>query len=198
MSILRNNVSVQTKTDWCERLYEAKAAGLILYGRALGLSHGEAEDVLQETFMALLRREEPPAQPEHYCVRSFRNQALNYRRTLWRRLMRELESRRWFERSADETPREREAMRCLAGLPAEQREVIVLKIWHQYTFDEIGDLLFAVVNLARKTGLDAEEILQRATNKFVARFDRVEDELHARGKKLGEANLESAFRFEFA
>ena len=56
--------------------------------------------------------------------------------------------------------------------------------------DEIGDLLFAVVNLARKTGLDAEEILQRATNKFVARFDRVEDELHARGKKLGEVNLE--------
>ena len=148
MSILRNNVSVQTKTDWCERLYEAKAAGLILYGRALGLSHGEAEDVLQETFMALLRREEAPAQPEHYCVRSFRNQALNYRRTLWRRLMRELESRRWFERSADETPREREAMRCLAGLPAEQREVIVLKIWHQYTFDEIGDLLNLSPNTA--------------------------------------------------
>jgi len=148
VSILRNNVSVQTNTDWCERLYEAKAAGLILYGRALGLSHGEAEDVLQETFMALLRREEPPAQPEHYCVRSFRNQALNYRRTLWRRLMRELESRRWFERSADETPREREAMRCLAGLPAEQREVIVLKIWHQYTFDEIGDLLNLSPNTA--------------------------------------------------
>jgi MazG family protein len=56
--------------------------------------------------------------------------------------------------------------------------------------DEIGDLLFAVVNLARKTGLDAEETLQVATNKFVSRFNRVEDELHARGKKLGDANLE--------
>jgi hypothetical protein len=31
---------------WLEKFYEAKAAGLILYGRALGLSHGEAEDVL--------------------------------------------------------------------------------------------------------------------------------------------------------
>lgn len=58
------------------------------------------------------------------------------------------------------------------------------------TADEIGDLLFAIVNLARKSGLDAEEILQSATNKFVARFNRVEDELHARGKKLGNANLE--------
>lgn len=56
--------------------------------------------------------------------------------------------------------------------------------------DEIGDLLFAVVNLARKTGLDAEETLQAATNKFVSRFNRVEDEMHARGKKLGDAKLE--------
>ena len=40
---------------WCEALYEAKAAELILYGRALGLSHGEAEDVLQETFLALMQ-----------------------------------------------------------------------------------------------------------------------------------------------
>lgn len=55
--------------------------------------------------------------------------------------------------------------------------------------DEIGDLLFAVVNLARKSNLDAETVLQSATDKFVARFDRVEDELHARGKKLGEVGL---------
>ena len=56
--------------------------------------------------------------------------------------------------------------------------------------DEIGDLLFAAVNLARKRGLDAEEVLQAATDKFVSRFNRVEDELGARGKKLGEADLE--------
>ena len=56
--------------------------------------------------------------------------------------------------------------------------------------DEIGDLLFAVVNLARKTGLDAESALQAGTDKFVARFNRVEDELRSRGKKLGEGQLE--------
>ncbi len=32
-------------------------------------------------------------------------------------------------------------MRCLEALPAEQREVIVLKIWHDYTFETIGQLL---------------------------------------------------------
>jgi len=50
---------------WCEPVYERKAAGLILYGRALGLSHGEAEDVLQESFLALLQLERRPEDPEH-------------------------------------------------------------------------------------------------------------------------------------
>src|SRR5512137_1252364 len=97
---------------WCERLYRAKASELILYGRALGLGHSEAEDVLQETFLALMRRPEVPAQPEHYCVRTYRNRALNYRRSLWRRLAREWESQRWFEPSAGESQAERAAMHC--------------------------------------------------------------------------------------
>ena len=49
-------VSSVKQMGWCEALYQQKAAELMLYGRALGLSHGEAEDVLQETFLALLRR----------------------------------------------------------------------------------------------------------------------------------------------
>ena len=142
------NDEIRTDLEWCERLYEEKAAELILYGRALGLSHSEAEDVLQETFVALMRRPVPPEEPVHYCVRCFRNQALNHRRGLWRRLTRELESSRWFERSDGETPEERAAMHCLAGLPAEQREVIVLKIWHEYTFEAIGELLQLSPNTA--------------------------------------------------
>ncbi|TAL03033.1 MAG: sigma-70 family RNA polymerase sigma factor [Verrucomicrobia bacterium] len=134
--------------DWCERLYRAKAAELILYGRALGLSHGESEDVVQETFVALMRLEEVPENPTHYAVRAFRNRALNYRRSLWRRLTREFESVRWFERTPSETPVERAAMRCLAELPTMQREVIVLKFWHELTFEEIGALLEISPNTA--------------------------------------------------
>ena len=40
--------------------------------------------------------------------------------------------------------------------------------------DEIGDLLFSVVNLARKLRIDAEAALHRATNKFITRFRAVE------------------------
>src|SRR6202171_6187928 len=55
--------------------------------------------------------------------------------------------------------------------------------------DEVGDLLFAVVNLARKCKLDAEDALQKDTDKFVARFNRLEDKLRARGKRLGDVDL---------
>ena len=56
--------------------------------------------------------------------------------------------------------------------------------------DEIGDLLFAVVNLARKSKLDAETALQQATDKFVSRFNRLEDQLRRQGKRLGDVELE--------
>ncbi len=95
----------------------------------------------RETFIALLNLREQPSRPEHYCVRTFRNRALNYRRSLWRRLAREWESLRWFERTPDETATEVQAMNSLAQLPRDQREAIVLKIWHNYTFEEIGALL---------------------------------------------------------
>lgn len=128
-------------SHWCKVLYESKAAGLVLYGRALGLSHSEAEDVLQETFLALLNLSREPEQPERYCLRAFRNRAVNYRRSLWRRVARELESKRWFEVSQETNENELAAMRALEKLPAEQREVIVLKIWHGFTFEEIGEVL---------------------------------------------------------
>jgi len=55
--------------------------------------------------------------------------------------------------------------------------------------DELGDLLFAVVNLARKSKLHAETTLQAATDKFVARFHRLEEMLGEQGKSLGEVDL---------
>ena len=55
--------------------------------------------------------------------------------------------------------------------------------------EELGDLLFAVVNLARKSGLDAESVLQSATDKFADRFHRLGRELEKNGTKLGDANL---------
>ena len=75
---------------------------------------------------------------------------------------------------------EEELHETKGAIQSQQREMIE---------DEIGDLLFAVVNLARKCKVDAESALQSATDKFVARFNRLEDELKARGKRLGDVDL---------
>ena len=56
--------------------------------------------------------------------------------------------------------------------------------------DELGDLLYAAVNLARWHKMDAETVLNRATDKFVRRFRRLEVELLARGKRWEEASFE--------
>jgi RNA polymerase sigma-70 factor, ECF subfamily len=166
--------------NW-EKLYSHKAADLILYGRALGLSHGEAEDVLQETFLALMQAVQLPSQPEHYLIRSFRNRALNYKRTLWRRLTREFEAfaggHHWFEKSTDQNQEmmQAAAIRCLAELPMEQRETIVLKIWNRLTFNEIGDLLEISPNTAAgryRYGLQKIKIQLEGVN-----YERERDEI---------------------
>lgn len=55
--------------------------------------------------------------------------------------------------------------------------------------DEIGDLLFSVVNLARKVGIDPETALRGTNHKFDHRFRFVESGLHQRGQNPSSASL---------
>jgi tetrapyrrole methylase family protein/MazG family protein len=55
---------------------------------------------------------------------------------------------------------------------------------------EVGDLLFAAVNLARLVGEDPESALKAANRKFRRRFRHVEDRLRERGRSPAESNLE--------
>ena len=54
---------------------------------------------------------------------------------------------------------------------------------------EVGDLLFAVVNLARHVGTDPEDVLRQTNLKFERRFAAIERALAARGKTLMDASL---------
>ncbi len=56
--------------------------------------------------------------------------------------------------------------------------------------DEIGDLMFATVNLARWHRLDAEATLNHATDKFVRRFQRIEEALRTQGRRWEDATFE--------
>ena len=56
--------------------------------------------------------------------------------------------------------------------------------------DEIGDLLFAVVNLARHLKVDPETALRGTNAKFIRRFESIEDRLAANGRTPAQATLE--------
>jgi MazG family protein len=56
--------------------------------------------------------------------------------------------------------------------------------------EELGDLLFAVTNLARKLGIEPEAALRAANRKFTTRFGAMQARLEARGRALGEATLD--------
>lgn len=56
--------------------------------------------------------------------------------------------------------------------------------------EEFGDLLFAVVNVSRFIGVDAEEALARATDKFIDRFEKVEKVCIERGIDMKNSSLE--------
>lgn len=67
----------------------------------------------------------------------------------------------------------------------ERREALV---------DEIGDLLFAVVNLSRKLGIDSNQALEQANDKFKRRFEGMERLAAERGIEIGRASLEELDR----
>jgi ATP diphosphatase len=56
--------------------------------------------------------------------------------------------------------------------------------------DELGDLIFAVVNIGRHVGTDPEMALRGTNTKFRRRFSHIETELNANGENLEEATLE--------
>jgi tetrapyrrole methylase family protein/MazG family protein len=75
-----------------------------------------------------------------------------------------------------------EVKEALAGEPPERVE------------EELGDLLFAVVNVARLAGANGEEALRKANIKFEKRFRKVEEELRSLGLTPDKATLEQMER----
>ena len=56
--------------------------------------------------------------------------------------------------------------------------------------EEVGDLLFVVVNLARRLGIEPETALKKTNRKFRRRFRFIEDELKTADKRLEDSSLE--------
>jgi tetrapyrrole methylase family protein / MazG family protein len=93
----------------------------------------------------------------------------------------------WPDAHAAWTKVEEECREAKAALAADDRTRLQ---------DELGDVLFSLVNVARLASIDAEEALHGAVEKFRRRFTGMEDDLSAQGKSVGsvsQAELERSW-----
>ncbi|KAJ56615.1 nucleoside triphosphate hydrolase [Actibacterium mucosum KCTC 23349] len=60
---------------------------------------------------------------------------------------------------------------------------------HDHVTEEFGDFLFVAANLARHLKIDPEEALRAANQKFIRRFNQVEDAITASGRNMSDADL---------
>ncbi|MDN3379297.1 MULTISPECIES: nucleoside triphosphate pyrophosphohydrolase [unclassified Pseudoalteromonas] len=72
----------------------------------------------------------------------------------------------------------------------EVKEALGVDPFSEHSAEEIGDLLFATVNVARHIKRDPEQLLRSANDKFSARFEKVQAYLQARGQSLETATLD--------
>ncbi len=61
--------------------------------------------------------------------------------------------------------------------------------------EEFGDILFSLVNLSRFIGVDPERALRKSTEKFVKRFQKMEELIEKDGKKLSNLSIEEMNRY---
>jgi RNA polymerase sigma-70 factor (ECF subfamily) len=129
------------------RLYEEHGRALLAYACALVRDPSAAEDVLHQVFLNLLRGKRTiDGAPAAYLFRSVRNTALNHIRGQAREV--ELaDGGVWLESPDGSRETAMALQSALRSLPDEQREVVVLKIWGQLTFEEAA----AVIGISPNT-----------------------------------------------
>jgi RNA polymerase sigma-70 factor (ECF subfamily) len=129
-------------------LYELHGTGLLAYAHTLLPDRSAAEDVLHQVFVRLLQgRTGIDGQAVHYLYRAVRNTALNYRRDHSREV--ELASNcEWLEAPPGLEAVGLAIQAAVGELPEEQREIVVLRVWGQLTFEEAALALDISANTA--------------------------------------------------
>ncbi|MBQ5330056.1 MAG: nucleoside triphosphate pyrophosphohydrolase [Oscillospiraceae bacterium] len=61
----------------------------------------------------------------------------------------------------------------------------------EHEAEELGDMLFSAVNVVRLRGYDAEELLTRATEKFIRRFEKTEELLRCEGRSMCDLDIDT-------
>lgn len=155
------------------RLYDITGPRLLRYAEALTKNRADAEDVLQTALVRIARKPEQFAHSERpwaYLVRVIRNESLKLvgrRRTKFS-LPALLTAWRSSECPVEQAESRERIQDAVRKLPPEQAEVVVLKIWEDFTFAEIADLIGESPNTAASRYRYAMEKLSRSLHSLAS------------------------------
>ena len=145
--------------------YRTYSAELLLYARQL-TGATDAEDVVQEAFVRLMRQPGAPENVRAWLYRVVRNEAVSRMRRLQRACRRRSASRSpetpWFEARTEESLDAARAQDMLSALPRPAREIVVLRIWGQLSHKEIALLVKRPVSTVHHVYRRSLETLRQA------------------------------------
>lgn len=180
-SALRRRITDDTEAaaghampSW-ESWFDEHAATMVLFARQWTGCHADAEDVAQEAFVRFWKSGRYRAtDAKAYLFACVKRAALDLARGEGRRRHREAAAGRrrgdaapMFIATPEDEERRAAIESALAALPEEQRRVVVLKIWGELTFAEIGDVLELSPNTASSRYRYALQALRRTLSEEV-------------------------------
>ena len=133
--------NVVTHEDW-KVCFSELAPGLVLFARQFARTSADAEDIVQDAFVRFWRKEHS-IENRALLFATVRSVALDLLRRDARRARREANAALEVEQSTlpqfdFDDGSQQELAAAVDCLPVEQREVLVMKIWNELTFAEIG------------------------------------------------------------
>lgn len=154
----RGQLRERRRMDW-QQLLDERGSALLLYARQWTRSQADAEDALQDGLLRFWRawqdRSEKIQKPVAYCFSCVKRSALDRIRSAGRRTAREIKASEdlydrvpMFESSLESDERRQDIEQALHRLPEAQREVLVLRIWGELTFKQIGEVMGTPHNTA--------------------------------------------------
>lgn len=136
-------------SDEIESLYRQHGSALVLFATSLLGNRTVAQDVVHQVFLRLIENNGlgPAEDKKAYVFASVRNAVLNERKFQQRSAPLDPDSD-WFVSPTHDHAEELDLRRALWSLPEDQREVIVLHLWGDLTFAQIGNTTGISANTA--------------------------------------------------
>jgi RNA polymerase sigma-70 factor, ECF subfamily len=143
-------------------LYERHARALTAYACSFGLDFSLGQDVVHQVFLKLLKSESLSNQiSAGYLYRAVRNTCLNARRDVAREVSLGAEIN-WLMHRGGNREAEIALQSAMAKLPADQREVLIMRVWDGMTLEEVAKAVCISINTAASRYRYALEKLRNA------------------------------------